>query len=88
MDASLSITETYQAICVMLLLVAIWFRCVKRAFLLALTGLGYFSTDAQFQILIWNKLHTLQNISRPFLLTYAGLFIIVFINLIELIIMR
>jgi hypothetical protein len=83
-EASLNIAETYMPICVVLFLIAIGFKCIKRALSLALTGLFCLSAEGYLFLSIPNKFHTIRSLSRPFLINFAGIFIAIVVLLIVL----
>ena len=74
-EASLNITETSLTVCVLLFLIAVGFRCVKRATYLALVGLFGFSAEVYLHVDCPLPRRNPVYLSRPFLIDFKNLII-------------
>jgi len=84
-EASLNITETFLAISVTLLLIAVCSKCVKRAISLAVTGLFCFSAESYLFLSCSNLRTKTGNFSRSFLVNFLGIWIVLLVLVIILI---
>lgn len=75
--ASLIITGTFMPIDVVLFLVAVSFKCVKRAFLLAMIGSFCFAAECYLYFSHAVSQHMERDLNRPFLINYTSLLIII-----------
>lgn len=74
-EASLNITETSLTVCVVLFLIAVGFRCVKRATFLAFVGLFGFSAEVYLHIDCPLPRRNPAYLSRLFLIDFKNLII-------------
>ena len=74
-EASLNITETSLAVCVVLFLIAVVFRCVKRAAFVALVGLFSFSAEIYLHVDCPLPHRNPAYLSRLFLIDFKNLII-------------
>ena len=74
-EASLNITETSLTVCVVLFLIAVGFRCVKRATFVALVGLFSFSAEIYLHVDCPLPHRNPAYLSRLFLIDFKNLII-------------
>jgi hypothetical protein len=77
-EASLNVTETFMAFSVVLVLVAVWFKCFKRAFFAALVGLFCFASEGYVFFSAGIREGNKGNFSRLFLINFKWLLAAVF----------
>jgi hypothetical protein len=85
-EAPLNITENFMTLFVLMFIVAVYFRCVKRAVCLAFVGAVSFTAESYLFFTTWSAGVSQQNInlSRPFLFNFAAIF---FVSLVVLVIL-
>lgn len=70
-EAPLNITETSMPTFVLMFILAVYFRCIKRAIYIALVGLFCAAAESYMFFVTWSVGNSQQNLSRPFLVNFA-----------------
>lgn len=70
-EAPLNITETSMPTLVLMFILALYFRCIKRAIYTALVGMFCAAAESYMFFVTWSVGNSQQNLSRPFLINFA-----------------